>query len=171
MQLSFKLCTTSDLERLVDISRITYYDSFRADNSAENMKEYLDSSFGKSKLAKELKNKDSEFYFAYSGDSIIGYFKINSGQAQTDIRDKSAIELERFYVHKEFQGINLGQKLIDKAIEIAKSKDAEYIWLGVWEKNIRAIRFYKKNGFVKFGEHAFMMGKDKQTDHLMKLNL
>ena len=72
---------------------------------------------------------------------------------------------------KEFHGKKVGQFLYDKAIELAKEKNVDYVWLGVWEKNQRAIRFYEKNGFVIFDKHIFKLGNDAQTDILMKLTL
>lgn len=171
MQLSYRICNIKDLEELVDIARTTFDDTFRASNTEENMKAYMDSSFSKYKLTKELENEESEFYFAYLNDSIIGYFKINSGQAQTELFDKSSLELERFYLLKEFKGKNFGKQMLEKVINLAGKKNVKYIWLGVWEKNYRALRFYDKNRFIKFGEHFFIMGQDKQVDHLMKLVL
>jgi len=171
MKLSFKLCDEKDLMELVSISRSTYFNSFSAENNPKNMRLYLDSAFSKSNLADELANEESEFYFAYLMDVVVGYFKINWGKAQKGIYDNDAIEIERIYVLKEFQRKHLGQKMLAKVIEIAKRKNAKYIWLGVWEKNIKAIRFYERNYFKKFGEHDFMLGNEKQIDHLMKLEL
>lgn len=169
MKLSFRQCKSEDLLELVSISRSTYFNSFIADNTAENMALYLDSAFSKSNLSKELENKESAFYFAYLMDVVVGYFKVNWGDAQKDLKEKEGFEIERIYILKEFQRKKLGQKMLSKVVELAKTKNAKYIWLGVWEKNIRAIRFYERNGFEKFGEHDFMLGKERQTDQLMKL--
>jgi len=171
MQLYYKLCNIKNLEKLINISRTTYNDAFRENNTEKNMKEYLESAFSKSKMIKELKEKNTEFYFAYLNNIIVGYFKINSDQAQTDINDKLSIELERFYILKEFQRKKLGDQMIKKVISIAEKKEKEYIWLGVWEKNDKAISFYREYGFVKFGEHPYILGQDVQTDYLMKLNV
>lgn len=65
----------------------------------------------------------------------------------------------------------MGQILYDTALQTAIGSTIDYVWLGVWEKNIRAINFYKKNGFVAFGKHIFKLGDDEQTDIMMKLNL
>ena len=169
MKLTYKRCEKEDLKDLVSISRSTYYDAFIADNSAENMKLYLDLAFSKDNLSSELKNEESEFYFAYLMDVIVGYFKINWGKAQKEIKDKDAVEIERIYVLREFRRKKLGQEMLEKAIDLAKSKGAKYIWLGVWEKNIKAIRFYERNNFKQFGSHNFKLGNDIQTDILMKL--
>ena len=168
MKLTFKRCDQNDLMELVSISRSTYFNAFIADNSPENMQLYLDSAFSKSDLSDDLENKESEFYFTYLMDVVVGYLKINWRDAQKDIKDKDGFEIERIYVLKEFQRKKLGQQMLDKITEIAKSKNVKYIWLGVWEKNIKAIRFYERNGFERFGEHSFMLGEEKQTDHLMK---
>lgn len=135
------------------------------------MREYLKKGFSTEKLKTELTDKNAEFYFAELDDKVIGYLKVNFGQSQTEIKDKNALEIERIYVLKEFHGKKIGEILYDKAIELAKEKNVEYIWLGVWEENPRAIRFYEKNGFVAFGKHIFKLGNDEQTDIMMKLKL
>ena len=81
------------------------------------------------------------------------------------------MEVERIYVLKEFHGKQIGQILFDKALEIAKEKKINYLWLGAWEKNPRAIRFYEKNGFVQFSTHLFKVGADEQTDVMMRREL
>ena len=170
MDLKFKLCGLGDLDLLVNIARETYFDTFIVNNTVENMREYLESALVKNKLIEEISHKDSEYYFAYLEESLVGYFKINSG-IQKDVNNSNAIELERFYFRKEYQGRSLGKKMLNKVIEITKKKDVQIIWLSVWERNHRAIRFYTKSGFVKSGEQEFKMGQDVQTDHLMKFNL
>lgn len=160
-----------DLDPLQTIGRQTFYDTFSPVNTEENMKKYLDEGFSSEKLAAEINNKDSEFYFAKREGKVIGYLKINSGPSQTDLKDHKALEIERIYVLKEFQGKKVGPLLFDKALQIAKRKKVEYVWLGVWEENHRAINFYKKNGFVEFDKHIFKLGNDEQTDIMMKLQL
>jgi len=119
----------------------------------------------------ELNNENSEFYFATTNNTIIGYVKLNFGSSQTELKDKHTAEIERIYILKEFYGKNVGQVLCDKAIEIAKQKRVAFIWLGVWEENLRAINFYKKNGFIEFDKHIFSLGQEEQTDIMMKLKL
>ena len=163
--------TLDDLEKLQNIGRKTFEETFSESNSEENMRNYLEEGFSKEKLTAELKNKDSEFYFATLKDEVIGYLKVNFGESQTELKDSKALEIERIYVSKEFHGKSIGQILYDKAIEIAKQKGSEYVWLGVWEENPRAISFYKKNGFVEFDKHIFRLGDDEQTDIMMKMKL
>lgn len=161
--------TLKDIDQLQRIGRLTFQETFSASNSEENMKNYLEEGFSEEKLTAELKDENSEFYFATLDDEVIGYLKLNFGESQTELKDNKALEIERIYVSKEFQGKSVGQLLYDKAIQIAKQKNSDYVWLGVWEENPRAIRFYKKNGFVAFDKHIFKLGDDGQTDIMMKL--
>lgn len=161
----------SNLYELMQISRVTFLETFSDSNSSENMQIYLDNSFSADKLKLELSNENSEFYFAKIEERIIGYLKLNSGKSQTELQNDNSIELERIYVLKEFYGKNVGQLLLAKAIEFARQKNADFVWLGVWEKNQRAINFYKKNNFKEFDKHIFQLGNDAQTDLMMQLPL
>ena len=163
--------TLNDLDALQKISRQTFYETFASGNTEENMKKYLDEDFSISRLTIEINNSNSEFYFARLDDAVIGYLKINFGQSQTELKDDRAVEIERIYVLNAFHGKNVGQMLYNKALNIAFEKNADYVWLGVWEKNPRAISFYKKNGFAEFDKHIFKLGDDEQTDIMMKLSL
>lgn len=163
--------TLDDLEKLQKIGKQTFEETFSESNSEENMRNYLEEGFSKEKLTVEINDKNSEFYFAIVNSEVIGYLKVNFGESQTELKDSKALEIERIYVSKEFHGKGVAQLLYDKAIEIAKLKSAEYVWLGVWEENPRAISFYKKNGFVEFDKHIFKLGDDEQTDIMMKLKL
>ncbi len=160
-----------DVDVLVHISRTTFYETFAKDNSEENMQLYLNENVTLKKLTEEINHPHSEFYLAKVDDEVIGYLKVNFETAQTELHDKQSLEIERIYVTKEFFGKNIGKLLFEKAVAIARSHNLNYIWLGVWEENLRAISFYKKNGFVVFDTHAFILGTDEQTDLLMKLEL
>ena len=160
-----------DLETLRDLSIQTFKETFEEVNTEEDMQKYLDENLSIEKLKTELENPNSEFYFAENNDEILGYLKLNFKDAQTEKLEENHFEIERIYVLKAFLGQKIGQILFDKAIEIGREKNLEYVWLGVWEENHRAIRFYGKNGFEIFGKHDFVLGKDVQTDLLMKLKL
>ena len=160
--------TINDIDQLQQIGRQTFFETFSESNTTENMKSYLENDFSADKIKSELNDENAEFYFAKIDKKIIGYLKLNFGQSQTELKDDKALEIERIYVLKEFHGKKVGQILYDKAIEIAKLKKADYVWLGVWEENPRAINFYKKNGFVEFDKHIFKLGEDEQTDIMMK---
>ena len=159
------------LKDLQQISIQTFEETFTEHNTAEDMQEYLKTSFSDAKLLSELNDKDSHFFLAKSKNRVIGYLKLNLGASQTDLKDQNAIEIERIYVLKEFLGKKVGQQLFEFAIHIASEKKMQYIWLGVWEENHRALRFYQKNGFEAFDKHFFKLGNDVQTDIMMKKKL
>jgi ribosomal protein S18 acetylase RimI-like enzyme len=160
-----------DVEALQAIGRVTFSQTFSEHNNAEDMEAYLKTSYAIEKLTAEINNPESEFYFAKENENIIGYLKINTGKAQTEIKNLDAFEIERIYVDQAYLGKKIGQILFQKALQLAKQKKAAYVWLGVWEENNRAIAFYKKNGFVPFDKHIFKLGNDEQTDIMMKLDL
>ncbi|MGN7990145.1 GNAT family N-acetyltransferase [Pedobacter sp. 22226] len=170
-QITIERATITDLKKLQEIGRNTFFEAFAEVNSEENMKEYLENSFSEEKLKAELSNKDSQIYFAVLEGKVIGYLKINLGEAQTEQLDLGALEIERIYLLKAFYGQKVGQLLYQKAIDIAHQIRASYVWLGVWEENYRALKFYEKNGFKAFGKHSFWLGDDEQTDLMMKKQL
>jgi len=166
-----KTASLKEIALLQQIGRQTFFETFAAHNSAENMKKYLEEGFSLEKLTAELQDENAAFYFAWLDDQVIGYLKLNFGASQTELKDDKALEIERIYVLKEFHGKKVGQLLYERAIQVAEQANAAYVWLGVWEENPRAIRFYQKNGFVAFDKHIFRLGDEEQTDIMMKLEL
>lgn len=161
----------NDLNVLIDISRDTFIHAFEKQNNPEDFWNYINEAFNENAMIEQLLNKNSEFYFVYLKNVLVGYFKLNKNEAQTEQFAKRSVELERIYVLKDFQNQGIGKHILEKAINIAKTNKATFIWLGVWDKNKNAVRFYELHGFKKFGSHAFYIGKDKQTDWLMKKKL
>jgi ribosomal protein S18 acetylase RimI-like enzyme len=159
------------LDELQKIGRQTFTETFAESNTKENLEAYLEESFNTAQLQSELSEPDSEFYMACDNGRTIGYLKINTGKAQTEMKLQNSLEVQRIYVLKEYFGKAVGQLLFKKAVQVAKEKKIDTIWLGVWEKNIRAIQFYKKNGFVEFDKHIFQLGDDLQTDLLMSVSI
>ncbi len=170
-KLEIRKLSLSDIDELQSIGRQTFIETFAEENAESNMKMYLDESFCIDKLKSELITPDSEFYFASIDNKTIGYLKLNFGEAQTELKDHNALEIERIYVLNDYQGRRVGQILFDTALQMAARIKADYLWLGVWEKNLKAINFYRKNGFVEFDRHIFKLGTDEQTDIMMRLKL
>ena len=158
----------ADARPLLAFSKKTFYDFFAHLNDSANMEAYAAVAFTDQSMLQQLGNPGSEFYFAMLGREIAGYLKLNFNDAQTEFRHKNALEIERIYVSAEHHGKYIGQQLLDFALNIAKNNQFEYVWLGVWEHNEKAIGFYKHNGFEVFASHDFLLGDDKQTDLLMK---
>lgn len=170
MDLIFYKCTINDLDKLVSISKHTFVNAFGKDNDPNDFKDYIDKAFSKKQLEIELLNPDCSFYFAYIEKELVGYFKLNIGAAQNEQFEVNATELERIYILETHQNKGLGKQLLFKCISLTKANNSKFLWLGVWEKNTAAIKFYQRHGFNKIGTHPYYIGTDKQTDWIMKLD-
>jgi len=168
INIKIRRCTIEDLKQLQNIGYETYDETFRKLNSQETIDKYLQESFNKEKLLTELNNQDCQFYFLFVDNKLTGYLKINDTPAQSDINDAESIEIERIYVRKQSIGKGLGKHLMNFVFQLAKEMDKQYVWLGVWEKNVDAIIFYIKMGFYEAGRHTFKMGHELQNDWIMK---
>ena len=160
--------TISDVSILRGIARDTFIETFSEANKAEDMDHYLAENFSEDQLTRELSNPNSFFYVAEVNGHVVGYLKLNTAHAQTEPQAANALEIERIYVLSNYHGNGVGQALYHHAMSVAEDRKASYVWLGVWEHNHRALRFYEKNGFTAFGTHIFQLGNDQQTDILMQ---
>ncbi|MCI1590485.1 GNAT family N-acetyltransferase [Heyndrickxia oleronia] len=167
MTINIKQCTLQDLQELQEISYETFNETFKHQNSPENMDAYLKKAFTLKQLEKELSNSSSQFFFVYFQNEVAGYLKVNINDAQSENMGDESLEIERIYIKKKFQKHGLGKYLLNIAIESGMKRNKKKIWLGVWEKNENAIAFYKKMGFVQSGSHSFYMGDEEQTDIIM----
>ncbi|WP_276835806.1 GNAT family N-acetyltransferase, partial [Chryseobacterium cucumeris] len=128
--------SAEDVEIVQSLGIQTFSETFAEDNTEEAMKKYLEESFNTEKIKSELNNPDSFFYIAWEEDNPVGYLKVNSGEAQTELQDDTALEIERIYVKKSHHGKKVGQLLYNQALETAEQLGKSYLWLGVWEKNL-----------------------------------
>lgn len=168
--IEIKKANLEDLISIQIVGKQSFIETFTDNNTPENIEKYLQESFNTAQITLEINNPESLFYLAFWENEPIGFLKVNLGEAQTESLYKNTLEIQRIYVLKAFHGKKIGQLLLDKAIEIAKQHLVDYIWLGVWEENHKALNFYNKNGFNTFDKHVFVLGDDKQTDLIMKLN-
>src|SRR6476660_5352639 len=144
MNLSIRLATKDDAVLIADVSRKTFYDTFAADNTKEDMDKFLSEQFTKGRLILEVGAAENIFFLAYIDGTVAGYVKLREGKQPDELKDLNAMEIARLYVLKEFIGRRVGAALMKECISIAKGKGKEVIWLGVWENNKRAIEFYSK---------------------------
>lgn len=164
-------CSVEDVKLLQKICSETFKETFEEENTEENLNQFLEEAYNLEKLTKELKDINSKTYLVFEDDEVVGYLKLNRGDAQTEDGYENSLEVQRIYILKKCKGKGIGSELMKLSEEEAKKYGLSYIWLGVWEHNTAAIEFYKKNGFKKFSEHVFVLGDDRQTDYLMKKTL
>lgn len=168
MSIVIREATIQDAKLIADISHQTFYDTFAAYNSKADMDKFLSEQFTKGRLMLEVGAKENIFLLAYEDNSIAGYVKLRDERVPLTLGNRNAIEVARLYAMAYKIGKGIGSLLMQRCIEIAKQKNKEWLWLGVWEKNQRAIDFYIKWGFEKFDETDFLLGDDLQRDWLMK---
>ena len=171
MNLVIRSATKDDAALIADVSRQTFYDTFVADNTKEDMDKFLHEQFTRGRLMMEVGAPENDFYLAYFEEKVAGYLKLREGKSPAQFADTPSLELARLYAVKDFIGKRIGATLMEKAIAVAREKNKQILWLGVWEKNQRAIDFYHRFGFSKFGECDFVLGNDVQCDWLMKKEL
>lgn len=168
---SLRRCEPEGVDSLRELSIETFTDAFAADNDPQDFDAYLRKAFNTQQLSAELASAGTRFYFLMAGEALAGYFKINTGKDQTELQEASGMELERIYVRTRFQGRGLGAWMLQQVKQMAKREGKAYLWLGVWEKNTRAIAFYRSHGFVIFDKHPYYIGSDRQMDWMMRLDL
>lgn len=169
--MKIKKCSLDDILDLQKIYRQTFFETFSEQNSEENMRIFLDKAYSEEKLKSEIEDKESETFLAVENQKTLGVLKINTGNAETESGLENSLEIQRIYILKESKGLGIGTFFMNLAEKKARELGVSFIWLGVWEKNFPAQKFYTDKGFRRFSEHAFVLDDDIQTDFLMKKEL
>lgn len=166
-ELTIRAAVVQDVLQLRDLSRSTFYETYADQNTADDIRMHMQQTFSIEKLTSEIEDPGNAFFIATLGDRMIGYAKLRNNKKQVIAPGKHAIELERIYVSKAFQGLKAGAGLMESCLNYAVNNDFEVMWLGVWEHNKRAIEFYQKWGFTVSGKQTFTLGTDPQNDLVM----
>jgi ribosomal protein S18 acetylase RimI-like enzyme len=169
--ISVRTCNHKDIDALVALGIKTFRDTFDEYNTPQNMIRYINDTFTRKITEHEMSQPGTAFFLAFDGRKPVGYAKLRSSNPPADLNSTSALEIERLYAHRDYIGKRVGHMLMQTCLAHARKKGIRTLWLGVWEHNARAIAFYEKNGFQRFGHHTFMLGDDAQTDWLMKRDL
>src|SRR5688572_20225103 len=167
MGLVIRYATIEDAKLIADISHQTFYETFAQNNTSDNMHKFLNEQFTKGKLMMEVGARENLFLLAYDRHEVAGYAKLRDNRVPSSLKPAQAMEVARLYAMTHKIGKGVGAALMQKSIEVGLEKGKDVLWLGVWEKNHRAIDFYTKWGFEKFEEIDFLLGDDVQRDWLM----
>jgi ribosomal protein S18 acetylase RimI-like enzyme len=168
MMIQIKTASEEHAELIADLSRRTFHETFAEYNTAENMQLFMERNFSKRLLMNEVGSPRNIFLLAYYNGELAGYARLREDNNPPLLKGEKTLEVARIYAAKEFIGKGIGKALMEAAIDIARKKGKDIVWLGVWEKNQRAIDFYARWGFEKFSDHEFILGNDIQNDWLMK---
>lgn len=169
--ITIRVATLDDVEAIVSLGIRTFRDTFDDVNTPENMMQYVNETFTIKRIGTEILEPGSKFFLAEQESEVIGYARVRSSEKPVGVGEGKAIEIERLYADKKFLGKRVGYLLMSECMQYARDNNYQWVWLGVWENNERAIAFYKRWGFERFSEHVFMLGSDAQTDWLMKKSI
>ena len=172
-QVSIRQATPEDAKLLTDLAYTTFWDAFahHPKNAPDDLNHYMRQAFNLDQITIELSDDKSIFLIAELDTEAAGYAKIIIDNIEPGITAERPVELNRLYSHQRFLGQGVGQSLMEACFDRAKEDGRDVMWLGVWEYNPRAQRFYEKNGFRIVGSHTFLLGEDPQTDLLMQREL
>jgi ribosomal protein S18 acetylase RimI-like enzyme len=168
--LQIRPARSEDAEPLAALAARSFRDAFGSENSAKDMEAYILESFSTERLRAELLDDNNTFLLAFARKASApdGYAKLRRGEPDPSVTGPDPIELHRLYVDRSATGSGVGAALMRASLEAARRGGRKTLWLGVWEKNLRAIEFYERWGFETAGEHVFRLGSDDQTDLIMQ---
>ena len=157
----------ADAPRLAEFGARTFHETFAADNTPEDMRAHLASTFSAERQLREIEDPDMDTLILADGDQWMGFAQLRAGHVSDGVPPQGSVELWRFYVDQRWHGKGLAALLMDGATQRARRRGAHALWLGVWERNARAQAFYRKHGFQRVGRQVFVVGSDPQTDDVM----
>ncbi len=167
-EVKIRIAVAADAGSIVNISRETFYNAYAAFNTQANMENFIHNYFSVETIKEELNEEKTVYLIAENSNSIAGYAKLkDKSLPPVSLNNNNVIEVARIYASVNKINSGVGSMLMNECMAIAAKKKRHYIWLGVWEQNIKAVRFYERFGFKKFGTHIFMLGDDAQTDWLL----
>ena len=169
--MTFREATVADAELISAFARRLCEETFAPDNNADDLALYLHRAFTPDAQGRELADPTRTSLLGHVGGTLACYALIRVGASEPSVAAERPVEVERFYVDTPWQGHGVAQRLMQQIIDFARDRTGDVLWLGVWEKNPRAIRFYTKLGFRDVGSHPFLVGTDLQTDRVMALSL
>ena len=165
--IAIRRATPADAGRLSAFASAAFVDTFGAHNRPEDMQAYLAESFGEAVQRSELEDPEVTVLLAEDGKELAGYAMLRDGDVATAVDSSSALEIARLYAGKQWIGAGIGALLMRSCLNEARFLGKDTIWLGVWERNARAIAFYRRWGFVDVGSQSFQLGGDLQSDRVM----
>lgn len=166
MQITIKRLSVNDAPALCEMAKQTFYSTFKDTCTPADMQLFLEENYNQPIAESELLNNNDWYFFAEVEGVPAGYLRFMEDYSYFPLIKKwKAIELKRLYVLEAFHGKGIAQQLMDFLLAFANENKYEVVWLGVWENNFRAQKFYSKYSF-SFSNHThdFPIGNTPQTD-------
>jgi len=156
---------------VAEMARKTFIETYGETSNQENLQLYVDTHFTVELISLELANPDFRFYIAWMNGKPVGFTKIRKDRQPKGITGLKSMEIQRIYVLQEFQGFSVGKELMKMVKDLARAEGDQVLWLQVWQKNDKAINFYRKSGFVVYETSTFEFGKEIHQDFLLRFDL
>jgi ribosomal protein S18 acetylase RimI-like enzyme len=166
-----RVATAADAGLIAELSRATFYETFAPQNTPKNMEKFMNEQFSHERLMKEVTEEENIFFIAEINNEAVGYARLRDSDSLPELKGIPSLEIARIYSVQSQIGKGIGSALMKECIAVARDRNKQIIWLGVWKENLRAIAFYERWGFEIFAEHDFVLGNDIQKDWLMKRTL
>jgi len=163
-----RLAVPQDAATLAALGKKTFIDAFAADNTAENLSLFVEQNYSEVKQAREIADPERRIFIAWENDQAVGYSHLRLGNPDVCIQGLQPIEMVRLYVDRAWHAKGVAHQLMEHAIGVATELGRKTLWLGVWERNLRAQAFYRKWGFREVGTHVFWVGNDPQRDLILE---
>lgn len=157
-KISIHEALTDDAKLISVLGAVTFYEAYFEQDDARDLANYITESFAPEKVRAEIENPNSTFFIVYADEKAVGYAKLRTGEKHENIQNENAVELQRIYVLERVFGKGIGEILLLHCLETARQKGFKTLWLGVWEENIRAQKFYAKHGFTPVGTLSYPYG-------------
>lgn len=171
MNLSIRQANVSDVKIICALGVTTFYEAYFQQDDSGDLANYVLESFSQAQIEAEIIDTDSTFFIAELNGKAVGYAKLRENSTADCLKSENAVELHRIYILERAKGRGVGRELMNRCFEAARAKGYETLWLGVWEQNSAALKFYEKTGFVKVGELQFPYGKAVGTNYVLKIEL
>ncbi|MDB2384978.1 GNAT family N-acetyltransferase [Polaribacter sp.] len=155
MEISIRKARPEDITQLAVVGKKAFYEAHKNAIPTSIMENYLSESFNKNQLLKEISNPNFQYHVLYNQDKLVGFSKVIFNFKNKNTLEKNITKMERLYFLEEYHGLGLGKKLFDFNINLIKENNQKGVWLYVWIKNYKALRFYEKRGFKKIGDYNF----------------
>ena len=169
--LDIRRAIPDDAPTIIDLAQKTFVETYGETNKRENVDTYMQAMFSHDKIRTEINSPNERFFIAFNNSNPVGFTKLRDDRQGRGLDGKKALEIERIYVLKDYQGLKVGKELLDKCKSLAAEENFVVIWLQVWQRNSKAVQFYQKGGFVIYETATFQFGDETHQDYVMRYDL
>ena len=170
-EITVRRATAEDANLIASIATVSFYEAYFEQDDSHDLSNYVIENFSPDVIVADLASPESTYLIAFRDGKAVGYAKLRDGEVHESVTDRNAIELQRFYLIERVWGTGIGDVLLDRCIEEARSMGKSVLWLGVWEENRRGNSFYEKRGFERVGTLTFPYGNSVGINAVMQIRL